>query len=109
MGEAAKRAGVGRKTIYRWLALPGFQAELARRVASISDMSRIRIQAGLDLALDAATLSLTSQNERIRLRAWGSFLSFYSGLKQVLDLEQRVRMLEGKDEAVRTESRGART
>ena len=94
--EAARTAGVGTRTLLRWLKTPEFDAvyRQARRAAFAQTIARLQQGSSaaattlLKLMLDAATPAST------RARCSESIISFASKAIELEDIEARVAALE---------------
>jgi len=101
---AAEVAGVGRKTVYRYLADPAFHKALREAQGERLKMAVARMTGLLEKALDAIGLDLGPGHDKaqVRLRAAGLVLRHYPGLLEVHDLEDRVASLERAMQEQRT-------
>ena len=94
---AADKAGISRKTLYRYLADDAFRAELSQAQSNVLRMSTLRLAGLLQKALDVIALDmLPGVDGKIRLRAATAVLRHITGLLEYADLEQRVSELERK-------------
>jgi phage terminase small subunit len=95
--EAAKVAGCGRRTLYRWMAEPSFAAALrAAESDALAALSRRLVTMG-EAAAAALTDALAPERDiRDRLRAAEIVLNNLLKIKELLDFETRLRALEGK-------------
>lgn len=92
---ACKAAGVSRKTFYNWQdADPAFRLRLQtireQMIAEALDGLAMQTRAALE-AIDAA---LADENTGIRLRAAQAVLDHLLKLKDMIDLEARLKRLE---------------
>ncbi len=67
--EAAKKAGVGRSTLYRWLKNPAFRSLYNRRHAEALQFYRENTQELFLEALDDLQAQLHSPDRRMRMQA----------------------------------------
>jgi len=92
---AAQAAGTSEKTLYRWLALPAFAAELKARQAGIIDAAAGRLVQGLAQALDTLSeLMTTAESESVRRAAASEWLANCLTIRQETELEKRLTELE---------------
>ena len=93
--EAAKTARVSRSTVHRWLQEESFRAELARARARLFNETMARLQSATAASVTVLGELLKSKHEGIRLRAAGLILGTGLRAREVVDLGERVRRLEG--------------
>jgi transposase len=67
LSEAARRAGVDRRTVQRWVKLPLFQAEFQRQQNNLSAEQRARLAALAQKAVDAIAASMRQGDARAAL------------------------------------------
>ena len=67
--EAAKKAGVERSTLYRWLERPDFKAALADVQLESRTRAVRRLSSALDKAAATAVALLAAKDDAVRLRA----------------------------------------
>jgi len=96
--DAAKAAGVGRRTVYRYMAEPVFQAALRDAQGQMLRLAVARMAGLMEKALDVIGLDLEPGHDKahIRLRAAALVLRHYPGLVEVHNLEERVSALEAR-------------
>ena len=94
--EAAGVAGVSTATIYRYLALPAFRAELTRQQdAATTDAIRLfagNVNAAIGVLIDVATD--TTEKASSRVNAARVFLAEARQWRDVVELEERIAALE---------------
>lgn len=97
IGDAAKLAGVSRRTFDRWRADPAFQEALA--AAELEALTTLcRSMAGTASDAQAALLEIMSDPNApamARVRAASAYLTHLPALRAGLSLEQRLAALEG--------------
>lgn len=93
--EAARVSRVSRSTVHRWLQEEAFRAELARARATLFNETMARLQSATAASVIVLSELLKSKHEAIRLRAAGLVLGTGLKAREVIDLEERVRRLEG--------------
>lgn len=94
--EAAGLAGIGKRTLYRWMLDPAFRAELTRAEAETIDAAGRRLLAGQDAALDVlsgmmADPNATDANKRQAAQAW---LDHTLRWRELRNVEERLTELE---------------
>jgi hypothetical protein len=95
LGEAAKRAGIGERTLYTWLGEPNFKAALRSAEREILDEVTRRLSAGQSLALDTLQKLVTSaRHESTKLRASVAWLELSLKFRDINDIEDRLTALE---------------
>jgi len=90
----ADQLGVGKATLYRWLKEAEFDDALEQRTREVlSELSR-RLS-GLTIEnLDYFEKLLCSDNENVRVRAWGIALARLTEITELASLEERLQALE---------------
>lgn len=96
LAGAATEAHVSRKTLYRWLALPTFQAALQAAQGDALGVVMARLSGLLGKALDVIGAGLDDTNATRQLRAAALILGHYAGLAEFIDLASRVAALEAQ-------------
>jgi hypothetical protein len=95
IAAAAQAAGVTERTLYRWLVLPAFTAELKAKQAGIIDAAAGRLVQGLGQALDTlAKLMTMAESESVRRAAASEWLANCLTIREQTDLERRLADLE---------------
>lgn len=94
--HAAGLAGVSERQLYRWLDEPLFQETLtASGEQAIGAAVRALSDAATTAVVVLRTVAVSETNAAgVRVRAADSILSHVIRLKEIADLEQRVRALE---------------
>jgi hypothetical protein len=94
--EAAEVAGVGERTLYRWLADPAFRAELSQAEGELIDLATRRLIDLQEAAIDALdeTLDAGAASPGVRLRAASLVLDYLLKLRELRTLEKRLSDLE---------------
>lgn len=93
--DAASKAGVSRKTLYRYLSEPAFQDALTGWQHQVLRGTSARLAGLLQKALDVIALDMEpGVDGGIQLRAAGLVLRHVAGLTEFVGLEERVRVLE---------------
>jgi hypothetical protein len=95
IGEAAKRAGVGERTLYTWLADPAFRDALREAERGVLDDVTRRLTAGQRLALDTLEkLIQSARHESTKLTACVQWLNLFVKYRDMQDIDQRLTALE---------------
>ena len=96
MSEAASSAGVGERTLYRWLAEDeAFRAGLARAESELLDTATRRLLALQGQAIETLEHLLSSaESESVRLRAAQVAIETSLKLRELRDIDQRLTALE---------------
>lgn len=96
VAEAAQRAGVGERTLYRWLADPAFRAALSAAEGDLLDAATRRLLGLQEGAIEVfeAVLKDASAAPSARLRAAQAVLDHLLKLRELRDVEQRLTALE---------------
>jgi len=95
-GEAAKAAGIGERTLYRWLSDPLCRQALQDAENQAADMTARRLATGTRLALDVLVTILESEaaGDTLRLQAAKAWLENYHRARDDGDLDRRITALE---------------
>lgn len=97
--EAARVAGVGRRTLFRWLAEDAaFVAELRTAEEAAIDHAARRLVGLQDAAINVLSDVLTAPDVApgVRVRAASLIVELSLRLRELRSLEERVSALEGK-------------
>lgn len=96
IGDAARLAGCGERTLYTWLGDPDFRAELNAAEGEVIDAATRRLIALQDKAIATLESILTSKKQRAshRLRASEIVLSQMLKLRELRNVEARLSELE---------------
>jgi DNA-binding MurR/RpiR family transcriptional regulator len=98
IGEAAKAAGVGEKTLWRWLQKDGFQEAYRNARRRVVDHALSQVQAGMIEAVQ--TLRNVMNNRKTaasaRVSAARAMIGFGFQAVEVEDLEKRIAALEAR-------------
>jgi hypothetical protein len=92
--KAAESAGIGEKTLRRWLKEPGFQAEYRAARRRIVDVAIGRLQQASSEAVDTLQRNLTCDQPAVEVRAATVILEQAGRYLEIADLEQRLQVLE---------------
>ena len=96
--EAAQRAGVSPRTLYRWQHEdPLFQVEWRSARRAALDAGLAALQSGVGEAVQVLRESLKERNPHVRIRAALGLLEHGLAANAQLDLEARLKALEEQD------------
>ena len=96
MEKAAKKAGVNRATLYRWMEIPAFREKLewGQRAAFAGALARL--QAAAKLAVERLIEALDSKNANERRLAASEILGLCFKGKEIGEFSERLAELEDK-------------
>ena len=96
VAEAAARAKVGKRTLWRWLGDPMFRASLAGAEADMLDAATRRLLQLQEGAIETvqAIMQDGEANASVRLRAAQAVLDYLLKLRELRNVEQRLTALE---------------
>ena len=97
--EACRSAGVTRETINTWKRNPVFQAELERQQQLVFSEAIGAIKQSVDEAVVSLRNLVKSENENIRLRASVECIRLGLRIREQIEIEERVRVLEERQES----------
>lgn len=98
VAAAAKSAGVGLRTLHRWLDSPAFVAELKAAESSAIDQAVRRLAELSGAAIDTLSSAMVDADATpgARVQAANVALSQLLRLKELADLEARITALESR-------------
>ena len=96
VAEAAARAKVGERTLWRWLGDPMFRVQLAGAEADMLDAATRRLLQLQEGAIETvqAIMQDGEANASVRLRAAQAVLDYLLKLRELRNVEQRLTALE---------------
>ncbi len=95
LSAAAKRAGIGERTLYNWLTEPVFRAALRSAESAMLETVTRRLSVGQSLALDALeTLITKAKHESTRRQAAVDWLNLSLKFIDTLNIDERLTALE---------------
>ena len=97
--EAAKRAGMSRRTVYRRLADPAFRRRLAGARDALVSEALGELAATATAAVATLRELLDARDERVRLGASRAVLEQLLRVREAVSLAERVAELERRVEA----------
>jgi len=94
MEEAATTAGVGRRTLYRYLDDPDFQNELRSKRTALMDSALDSIKGKVQKAVDQLSALLDCEEDRTRRLACKDLIDYSLKIKETQDIEERLAAIE---------------
>jgi hypothetical protein len=96
VAEAAARAKVGERTLWRWLGDPMFRVQLAGAEADMLDAATRRLLQLQGSAIETvqAIMQDGEESASVRLRAAQAVLDYLLKLRELRNVEQRLTALE---------------
>jgi transposase len=101
---AAKAAGVGRSTVYRWLQNPAFADELVQRRNHVLNEALESVKTLTGRAARELGALLDTPDERLRRHVCRDILTHSVKVRELEEIEQRLTRLE---QAMHCEKKGA--
>lgn len=92
--DAAAKAGIGRRTLTRWLANPKFVARVEALRTEAVTTAMNRLNTSMSAAADTLTELLTDDDAQMRFKAAKAVLEITMRLKEHGELTQRIMDLE---------------
>jgi hypothetical protein len=92
--EAATKAGMSERTVYRRLADPAFRRHVQDLRGEMVGRALGRMTNGMSEAADVLRSLLAAESETVRLGAARSLLEIGSKLRESVELEARLQALE---------------
>jgi Arc/MetJ family transcription regulator len=107
VAEAARRAKVGERTLYRWQKEPGFQDEITSARAEMCRQALGRFTEGLvGSAVTIRYLALKAKSEAVRLAAARSVIDGMTRLRDQAEFATLLRNLQEEVRALQQSHRG---
>lgn len=94
LDAAAKKAAIGRETIYRWLKQKHFRERLEQKRQELFEEGLNRLKAATDLAAVKMIEMLDSKDENTRRLVAKDILNFALKAVEAQDLEERIERIE---------------
>ena len=92
--EGVRKAGISRKTFYRWLETPEFKAELDRQRDEIAAEAFGVLTQSLTQAVEALVSLLDNKDDRLKRLAAKDVIDFIIRHKENEDLDERLKEVE---------------
>ena len=108
LAEGARRASIGRATIYRWLEDDDFRAELSRVRAEMADLAQAEIQGLMLKATAVIDRALDGDISPVKLRAALGAINAALKVRFGLNVERRLNRIDDALSMLRKESAGPR-
>ena len=96
MDAAAKRARVGRTTLYVWLRDPAFREELTRRQGEVFDASLARLKCLAGDAVNGLGELVAAHSESVKRAACRDILDAAFKVKELHEIDDRLTALEAE-------------
>jgi Cdc6-like AAA superfamily ATPase len=94
--EACERGRINRTTLYEWLKLPGFKAEVERQREQIVQESFAILSQGLTKAVEALLVMLDDTDKRLKRLAAKDVIDYFIRHKELNELAKRIEAIEQK-------------
>jgi transposase-like protein len=94
MDAAARRARVGRSTLYSWLRDAAFREELTRRQSEVFDTALARLKCLVGDAVQGLGDLVGSADERVKRSACRDVLDVSLKVKELHEIEERLAAIE---------------
>jgi len=99
--NAAQKAGLSRRTVFRRLAAPAFRAQVTEmRAAMVQRAAGMFSAAGLPAIKTLTTLQESASSEAVRLGAARATIELGCKLRETVEWAERLAALEGRLEAL---------
>jgi hypothetical protein len=92
--DGAKRAGISKTTIYKWLHLPIFREELSRQKNEVMDVALEDLKTHVQKAVEVLGALLSSDSEAIRRYTANDILMHALKTKELQEIENRLSGIE---------------
>ena len=103
MDAAAKRARVGRTTLYTWLRDPAFRDELTRQQGEVFDTALARLKCLAGDAVKGLGDLIKAQSESVKRAACRDILDAAFKVKEINEIEERLAEIEKHLEGMKHE------
>ena len=94
--EGCKKAKVNKTTLYKWLRIPEFKAELGRQRDEVAAEAFEMLSQGLTKAVEALVGLLDNKDDRLKRLAAKDIIEHILKRKEIEDLDKRLKAIEGK-------------
>lgn len=85
---------IGESTLMAWLRDPLFREELEKRQNEVFEEACGRLKVTICRSIDVMSALLSSEDEAIQFKAAGKIIDSALRVKEILDIEPRLRALE---------------
>jgi hypothetical protein len=92
--EGVRKAGVSRKTFYRWLEIPEFKDELDRQRKKIAQAALEMLEQSLTKAVETLVSLLDNKDDRLKRLTAKDVIDFIIRHKENEDLDKRLTEVE---------------
>ena len=96
IGQAARTAGLGEKTLRGWLRRPAFQQAYARARGAGLQQAVAKVQQAASAAVDTLVQKLQSPADMVAVRAASERLGFTLKATELLDYKRRLEAIEAR-------------
>jgi len=106
--DAARVAGIGTRTLLRWMKLPEFQAAYreARRAAFGQSIARLQQATGMAVSVLLKVMVDSATPASVKVRAADSVLDHSAKAIEIEDIEARVSELERAAQVLKSDRKG---
>ena len=94
--EGCKKAKVNKTTLYKWLRIPEFKAELDRQRDEVAAEAFGMLSQGLTKAVEALVGLLDNKDDRLKRLAAKDIIEHILKRKEIEDLEKRLKAIEDR-------------
>ena len=94
IAQAARQAGIGESTLYRWLEDDHFRVELARIREESADLARQELQGLMLRGVSVIAEAMDDPDKAVRLRAARYAVSFAARIGEVEKLRKEIQDIE---------------
>ena len=108
LAEGARRASIGRATIYRWMEDDDFRAELSRVRTEMAELAQAEMQGIMLKAVAVIDQALDGDISPVKLRAALGAINAALKVRFGLNVERRLNRIDDALSMLRRESAGPR-
>jgi hypothetical protein len=91
---AAKRAGIGERTLYRWARQPGFKRRVGELRGRLVNAAVGRLSKSMGAAAGVLRTLLKSEDEDVKFKAARAVLELGTKIREAAEIEDRLADLE---------------
>jgi len=102
MEAAARRAHIGRTTLYNWLREPAFKAELYRRQGEVFNAAIARLKCLVGNAVNGLGDLVKAESESVKRAACRDILDAALKVKELHEIDERLTAIEDHLEEIRS-------